>query len=100
MVRRLHLRRAAADARAGHEGAAAVPREDLLPAERGAKGARQQREAGRGVPRGDAPADEDLRRDRDAGEVGSAEGVGRREDIEGLDEGPMKTVSPAGRADA
>ena len=100
MVRRLHFRRIAADVGARNEGAAAVPRENLLPAQRGTERARQQREVSRGIPRGDAPADEDLRCDRHAGEVGSASSVESREDIEGLDEGPMKTVRPAGRGDA
>lgn len=100
MVRRLHFRRIAADVGARNEGAAAVPRENLFPAQRGAERARQQREVRRGIPRGDASTDEDLRCDRHAGEVGSERIVECREDIEGLDEGPMKTVRPAGRGDA
>ena len=94
-----HLGRAAADAGARDEGAAAVSGEDLLSTQRREEGTRPQREAGRGVPRRDAPADENLRRDRHAGEVGLRRRSQRREDVEGLDEGPMKTVVPAGRAE-
>ncbi|CBK22502.2 uncharacterized protein [Blastocystis hominis] len=51
VVRRLHFRGVIADAGAGDEGAAAVSRENVFPAQRGEKRAGKQREAGRGVSR-------------------------------------------------
>ena len=82
----LHLRRAAADPGAGHEGPAALPRQDVLPSEREAQRAAERREAGRGVQGGDPPADEDLRRDRHPFSVGAM----RRCDVERTSKGSTR----------
>ena len=60
MVRGLHLRGAAADAGAREAAAAAVSRENVLPAERAAVREGADRAVRGGDPRGDAPADEDF----------------------------------------
>ena len=72
----LHPRRAPADARAEHPGSTALPgsswglevtpRQLVLPAELQAQREGAERALRRGVPRGDAPADQDLRGDRHA----------------------------------